>query len=300
MMSKRNIVSVQVGGGKDEVRGKEPQISYDKIEVVKMDFPNFASMVLEEEAADDSQEESDVCARLRELDYFSPVRGMANIRQVFDDKLFAQIYVDEKSMRFVEFCQKNNDGTYSPMIRLPQAGMRMAAQYHFTSKGIAEPAIRSRVAAFIVGACDEYYGKSPFEEEMDIAQILNVLYRVMPKLPIKPEVPMKQGPEEFYRRVLRNIGDLQTMILFPHESYYMFDEDGIEKLAYRMDMKRLELLRQLKKYDFLYLTDSSDGYQTNARFTDKDGKSFTQWVYCIFKLQFFAGIEEKKETVPIC
>ncbi len=58
----------------------------------------------------------------------------------------------------------------------------------------------------------------------------------------------------------------------------------------------------LKKYGFLYLTKSSDGYQTNARSTNSDKTTYTEWVYCIYKFRDLAGMEGKKEkedTMPI-
>lgn len=291
------IVSVEFGDAKRGITETKNKILLENIVVKEAEYPSFASMVLKEESADDIESEDEVYTKLQRLGYFSPARGMANIGQVFDDTLYANVFVDEKGIRYIKFCQKYADGSFSPVIKLPQAGLGIAAQYHFNSKSVTEPAIRSKVASFIVEAYSEYYGKIMSGEELNLKDVLNVLYYTMSKLPVKMDVPKELSAEQFYRQILRHIVDIQAWVIFPHKSYYMLDGEGIEKLAHGMDMSRHELLRQLKKHDFLYLTESSDGYQTNARFTDKDGSSFTQWIYCIYKLKFFAGIEEKKEKV---
>lgn len=280
---------LDVEATKMEIRNILP----DDIEVGEVEAPDFASMVPEEERAIDIEDDAEDYRKLREMDYFSPVRDMVNIRKVFNDRLYAQIYVDSNKMRYIRCCQKYADGTFSPIIQLPQSGMRMAARYHFSSKNIQEPMLRSRVAQFVMNAYDEYYGKFPLDEELDIVEILNVLYSVMPKLPVNAEIPSELSAEDLYRSILQHIGDIQAWALYTHKSYYILDNEGIVKLAREMGMPKIDLLKQLKKYGFLYTQKSSEGYQANARFTAPDGTSFTERVYCIFKLKFFAGIEEK-------
>ena len=68
-------------------------------------------------------------------------------------------------------------------------------------------------------------------------------------------------------------------------------EDHIDTLAEDLNIKKNELLKKLKEYRFLYLTDSSEGYQTCIRFKpcgEFFPKTYTQWCYCILKLDYLA------------
>lgn len=279
-----------------EVLDLSGQMPYEDIQAVKAEFPDFESMLPEEDVAVNVYEEGeeDACAKMKALNYFSPVRGMANIRNIFNDKLYAQVCVDEELNRTVEFCQQYQDGSFSPVIKLPQSEMRIAARAHFEVSEIKESALRNEVAKFVVKAYKDYYGKTPSGEELDIVEVLNVLYYAIPQLPVKNSVPAELSGEALYRMMLLYISDCEFYPAWQKSSYYLLDAEGIEKLAHKMKMKRLELLRQLDKHNFLYRTPSSDGYQTNVRIKEPDGGTSTEWFYCIYKLKFFAGIKEKE------
>ncbi len=303
--NKKTVLSAEIIN--DEV-AQTPQngrnLAVDDIQIVNVELPDFASKVLESERAVDPEGEDEDYKKLDEMGCFSPVRGMVNIKNVLDDALFARLYRNECRRQFIEFCQRYKDGRYSPIMQLPQAGLMMAARYRFLSKGIEEPTIRSRVAQFLLSVWDEYYSKfcGEIDESLDITAVLNVLYAAMPHLRVYEEIPDEMSSAELYRLIEHYAPDLEAWKVLEHASYYMLDEDGINKLACQIGMKRLEMLKLMKKYGFLYLTKSSDGYQTNARFTFSDKTTHTEWVYCIYKLKFLAGIEGKKEkedTMPI-
>ena len=304
-MDSQKIICVEVGGLEPEINGATlpntiNNFSFSDIHIEKVNAPDFNLMVPEEETAVDFMDEA--FDKLREAGYFSPVRGMANIKNVLNDSLFAKIYTDGKGMRYIDFCQRYTSGEYSPIMRLPQADMRMAARYKFLSKQIEDAPIRGRVSRFLLDACDEYNGKFSGEDEecYNVVDILNVLFHSIPKLPIDRAGNSELRAEEFYALIKQHVEDVEAFKLFSHESYYMLDETGIVKLAHVMGMKKTEMLDQMKRHGFLYLTKSSKGYQTNARFKSEDGGSFTEWVYCIYKLEFFAGIKEKaKEDTPL-
>lgn len=291
----QNIIAVEVGNGIGEVLDMSSQMSYEDIEVRKTMCPSFSSLVLKEEKAECTDEEMAAFSKMQELGFFSPIYGMANIRQVFNDRLYAQVYVDEELNRTVEFCQQYRDGNFSPVIKLPQSEMRIAARTHFESKEIKEPALRNEVAKFVVKTHKDYYGKTPCGEELNVLEVLNVLYYVMPQLPVKRAVSKVLDRKAFYRLLMLYVDTYDMYPMCKQKSYYLLDAEGIEQLACKMGMKRLELLRQLDKYNFLYRTESSEGYQTNVRLKGYDGKSFTEWFYCIYKLKFFAGFEEKEQ-----
>lgn len=281
-------------GIKNETR-KDTGLKLEDIQIKKVESVDFAAFVLESEMADDRVEEEDTHRKLRELGCFSPVRGMANIQNILGDAMYARIYRDETKKQYLEFCQKYRDGRYSPIMRLPQAGMLMAARYNFVSKEIAEATIRNRVAKFVMMVCEEYDSKfcGDLEELLNIVDVLNVLFRSMPQLPVYEEESSEIDAAELYRRIEQHAAEFEGWKLYEHSSYYMFDDEGVQKLAHAIGMKKLDMLRQMKKNGFLYLTGSSSHYQTNARFTDHDGESFTEWVYCVYKLGFLAGVVKK-------
>lgn len=279
---------------KNETR-KDTGLKLENIQVKNVESVDFASFVLESEMADDRVEEKDTYRKLRELGCFSPVRGMANIQNILGDVMYARIYRDETKKQYLEFCQKYRDGRYSPVMRLPQAGMLMAARYNFVSKEIAEATIRNRVAKFVMMVCEEYDAKfcGDMEELLNIVDVLNVLFKAMSQLPVYEEESSEIDGAELYRRIEQHASEFEGWKLYEHSSYYMFDEEGIHKLAHAIGMKKLDMLKQMKKNGFLYLTGLSSHYQTNARFMGHDGESFTEWVYCVYKLGFLAGVVKK-------
>ncbi len=299
--NKKTVLSVEmINDGVAQTPQNGRNLAVGDIQIVNVELTDFASKVLESERAVDPEGEEDY-KKLEELGVFSPVRGMVNITNVLDDALFARLYRNECRRQFIEFCQRYKDGRYSPIMQLPQAGLMMAARYRFLSKGIEEPTIRSRVAQFLLSVWDEYYSKfcGGLDESLDITAVLNVLYAAMPHLRVYEEIPDEMSSAELYRLIEHYAPDLEAWKVLEHASYYMLDEDGINKLACQIGMKRLEMLKLMKKYGFLYLTKSSRGYQTNARFTNTDKTTYTNWVYCIFKFQYLAGIAEKKKKEEI-
>lgn len=270
--------------------------AYD-IEIQNVELTDFASKVIETELAVDVDGEEDTYAKLMEMGCFSPVRGMVNIRNVFDGALYARMYRNEIKRQFIEFCQQYKDGRYSPIMQVPQADMMMAARHNFLSKGIEEPIIRNRVAQFLLSMWDEYYAKfnGNAEDSLDIIDILSVLFASMSKLPVYEEEQKEMDAVQLYKLIERYAPDLEAWKVLEHSSYYMLDIEGMDKLAHLIGMNTRELLKLMKKYEFLYLTKSSDGYQANARFTKDNGESFTEWVYCIYKFKNLAGIEKKEQ-----
>ncbi len=300
---KRTVLSAEIINP-DSVT-KTPQngrnLAVGDIQIVNVELPDFASKVIESERAVDPEGEDEDYKRLEEMGVFSPVHGMVNIKNVLDDALFARLYRNELQRQFIEFCQQYKDGRYSPVMQLPQAGMMMAARYRFLSKGIEEPTIKNRVAQFLLSVCEEYYAKfsGEIEEALDVTDVLNVLYAAMPHLPVYKEPPKEMDAKELYRLIELYTPNLEAWKVLEHDSYHILDETGINKLANQIGMGKLEMLKLLKKYGFLYLTKSSRGYQTNARFTNTDKTTYTNWVYCIFKFQYLAGIAEKKKKEEI-
>lgn len=274
---------------------KDELAAADELKLLTPNMPDFSSLVLPEEVADELTGKQDSVTRYRELGFFSPIRGMTNISNRLGGCLNARLSEDEKGQRRIEYVQKYVDGkTYSPIMSLSQASIRIAAKYSFSSKGIEEGKIRNRVSKFLLEAHDDYYGKfrGVLVDELDIADILDVLYEALPHLPINSESLTELEGETFYQLLDNQLKNTSSMSIHNHKSYYALEDGDIETLAGNMGMKKLELLKKMKQYDFLYLTPSSRGYQTNVRVRYASGKSDTVWRYCIYKLSYFADIEE--------
>lgn len=264
------------------------------LELFTPNIPDFKSLVLPDEAADELVGKENSIARYRELNFFSPVRGMVNISNRLDGKIYARINEEEKGRRKIEYIQKYADNSYSPIMSLSQASMRLAAKEDFTSENIRERRIRNKIAGFLLEANEEYYGKfrGVLADELEVTDILNVLYEALPHLPVNSDSVTELPEETFYQLVDTQINNLSSATVFEHKSYYSFGEEEFEALANSMGMKKLELLKKLKQYGFLYLTPSSKGYQTNVRVKTGAGEKSTYWRYCIYKLSYFADIKD--------
>lgn len=235
--------------------------------------------------------EDSAMVEARKLGLFSPVASMANISSSLTDKLFAAICTDEKGRRYFEYCQQYSDGSFSPVMQVAQSDLYMAAMYGFLSQNISERKIRNRVENFLDRSYEDYMGKSTGEELLDVSQILQVLFMARKELPVDRSAVNELSPEDFYKRVMSEATFLTNSQL-PRKSYFALDDQDIAYLAEKLNMKKMEFLRNLKKFNLLYLTESSRGYQTCVRFTDKaeyteSGKdeTYTQWRYCIFRLE---------------
>ena len=271
----------------------------DSLILTTPNMPSFSSLVLPDEIANELVGNQNSTERYKELGFFSPIRGMVNISNRLDGKLYAKLYENENGQRNIEYVQEYVNERYSPKMSLSQAGIRIAAQYGFSSEGIQERKIRSKISNFILEANEDYYGKfrGVKADELDVADILNTLYEALPHLPVISGKPSELEEEDFYQSLDFHIKELPYLHTREHKSYYPLEEEEIETLAGKMDMKKLELLKKLKQYDFLYLVSSSKGYQTNVRIKFPDGKTYTEWRYCIYKLSYFADIEEVTESL---
>lgn len=248
---------------------------------------NLALEVPEDERAEAG--EADELEEVRKLGVFEPTVGMANILDVLDNKVYARIYVDSDKVRYIEFCEQYSDGSFSPKMRAEQSSMLLAEKYNFIAKDVPEASLRNRISKFIFKMTEEYLGKyNGLDEALDIVEVLNVLLKVRGSLPVYETAPKELEPEQFYHQVMQTIKDNHLFWLDDHKAYYTLDDGQIRMVEKELSMKPNTLLPKLKNYGFLYLTDSCKGYQTNVRFKGADGESFTQWMYCIYKLEYFA------------
>lgn len=263
--------------------------------VVKV-LDNLALGVPEDERAEAG--EADEFESVRELDCFSPSVGMANISGVLCNKIYARNYVTPDGTRYIQFCEQYSDGRFSPKMMVAQSNMLLAAKYNFIVKNIPIPSLKNKISKFILAVTEEYLGKNSGPDEvLDIVDILKILLEVRTSLPVHEDTPKEPNPEQFYYQVIQIIEDEHLYHLDDHKAYYTLDDSQITSLEKKLGMKHNTLLPKLKSLGFLYLTESCKGYQTNVRFKAvANGKSFTAWVYCIYKLPYFA---KKKETEKV-
>ena len=233
--------------------------------------------------------------KIRNLGFFSPTKHMMRINNALGGMFSARLYEDEKGQRYVEYIQQYHDGSFSPVMRVPQSCILMAVRYKFVLENIEESRFRNMMKKYISEAMNDYYGKfrGSSEDDMDIKDILNTFCMVIEDLPVISDMKVEMTAEEFYWNVVNNVHQLMAAVTFDnYKAYYPLDEENIGELASMMGMKKLELLKKLKHLGFLYLTPSSKGYQTNVRIKHPNGSTDTQWMYCIYKFSYFAGIKE--------
>lgn len=138
-----------IGSGIEIINNCSPlEASGDGNGAVVVNTPSYASLVPEEEQADDTALSSEYAEALVQ-GVFSPASGMAQIQNALDGKLYAAISVDEKGDRTIEFCQKYDSGEYSPKVTVPLADLRFAAMYNFIPEGIPVPRMKARLAKFL-------------------------------------------------------------------------------------------------------------------------------------------------------
>lgn len=247
---------------------------------------NLALEVPEDERAEAG--EADELEEVRKLGVFEPTVGMANILDVLDNKVYARIYVDSDKVRYIEFCEQYSDGSFSPKMRAEQSSMLLAEKYNFIAKDVPEASLRNRISKFIFKMTEEYLGKyNGLDEALDIVEVLNVLLKVRGSLPVYETAPKELEPEQFYHQVIQTIKDQAFASPNIHKAYYTLNYEEVTIVEKELGMKRGTLLPKLKEYGFLYLTESCKGYQTNVRFNWGKGDSSTEWMYCIYKLEYF-------------
>lgn len=103
---------------------------------------------------------------------------------------------------------------------------------------------------------------------------------------------------EFYNRVRELAKSCQSQMIDNFKSYYALTDEDITYIAGEFKQNRLSFLRELKEYNLLYLTNSSNGYQVNVR-CRYGNETTTEWRYCILKLSHLTGEDDEPEGVDL-
>ena len=221
----------------------------------------------------------------------SPIlHDMANLQGILNNSLYAGIRENHTGERMIAFCQRYRSGTLSPTISIPQADIY---EYQECCSGNSKEASK-----IIKKMRREYLNKfSGYpDERLDTREIMHALYTTACALPKQDDNSARLERKEFYNDVVEVAKAIPTQILYDYKAYYPLEECDIVSIAMAMKMHKVQLLRKLRSYGLLYLEPSSSGYQSNVRIKDHNGSSHTEWRYCIFKVEYLAGITTNSST----
>lgn len=247
----------------------------------------------EDDMAVGSKKEAERMKAVLDLLSQSSAYGTVNIQNALGDRIYAGVTTDEKGIRTIEFYQLYNDGSFSSKVEILQSDLMTTQMCHLSNSTNA--CLKKKVQNIELKISNEYLGKFRGEPEeiLDINAILFTLFTVLPSLPEQTENHARLMKQDFYHCLREQIRS--TYISDEHKSYYALTDENIIEMAKSMKMSRTAFLDRLLEYGFLYLTSSSQGYQTNVKESYPDGTPYTVWKYCIYKLPFLAGIDEDSD-----
>lgn len=239
--------------------------------------------VPENEKAVESGENTDRMKQFWGDTSLPPVWNMANIQGVMEDRIFAGIRENDGGIRSIEFVQRYSNGSFSPKMKISQADIMMS-----------QIKTGKKIARFEEKVTNEYLGKFRGDprEILDIREIIKTLFIALPALPMQSDDYAEFKRRQFYFDVMEIVSTSPCRICDDNRAYYPLIEEEILDIAQNLKMTKLDLLRKLRDYGFLYLTNSSTGYQTNIRCTYPDKSTYTTWRYCLYKINYFTGMDE--------
>lgn len=264
-----------------------------------------ASIPEDEQAVDDGEQEDELStaiAQAEERGCFSAANGMAQITNVLDGRLYAAIYVDAKGKQNIAFCERYDNGKFSPKMQISKGELRLLGSCNMDPKLISVSKLKKIATDVITQLTMDYFNKfSGGRAPMNLTDILQALAMVLNNLPVYRDVTEEELAMQFYREVvhcLETTGMLKiNKWIYNHRAYYALDDESLEILAEAMKMKSDELEKKLKQYSLLYRTGKAAGYKTRVRINRAEGESeeyikkwnitgpSLEWCYCIYKVQ---------------
>lgn len=227
----------------------------------------------------------------RAAGFFSAAVGMAQITNRLNGVIHAAVHVDAKGERTVQFCERYPDGRFSPKVTVKQSILLLASINNFAPDAIPASGLKKKISKFVADTAESYLGTySDDGIPLNPIEILKALASARNSLPVVQDGIEVLPAEKLYiqiETIMRSwIYNPLTEPKGP-KSYAILADFQIESLAKSLGMKENALLRLLKEYHFLYLTESSVGYQTRVRFgKDENGKDVLDWCYCLFKTDY--------------
>lgn len=260
----------------------------------------MAYLIDEDERALDNESVNTIQNALMKIDQ-SPILGMGNIQNILGGRLYGLIYENSKGFRFIDFCQRYHNGAFSPRMRVSQDGLMTTAMYEMNSQ-IGQPSngVKRKISQFKSEMHKEYLGKfrGNVMEIIPVDEIVKGLATALPLLPVISDDERILMRIEFYNRVRELAKSCQSQMIDNFKSYYALTDEDITYIAGEFKQNRLSFLRELKEYNLLYLTNSSNGYQVNVR-CRYGNETTTEWRYCILKLSHLTGEDDEPEGVDL-
>lgn len=231
---------------------------------------------------------------------FTPAVGMKGFVTNTGHIIFAKRCIKSKTDKVIIYCQQYSNGNFSDVMEVNMADLFLASTYHFTTQttsGDNNATMKRKVSSFLLEVSQNYYNSLEYpRENIKVISLLNLLIRECENMPIEYRVSILEQPEKLYWRMVQIIKNKSLNIVDEHDSYYTLWKDQIHTIAEELQVKPTKLLKKLKEYQFLYLTESSEGYQTCVRIKPDNEfqTSPTEWCYCILKLEYLAKIRQQR------
>ena len=241
--------------------------------------------------------------------YFSPVSGMKGFITDTEHKIFAKIFIDLHGERFLEYMQQYRSGDFSACMKIAQSDLMVVAMYGFTTNkeketGENTASLKNKARKILLKIAEDYYSKLLYlEEGLNIEAVLNLLVRQYKTLPVETETaPLLERPSDLYAKIIETIKENWPEGCFEQNAYYALDNSDIDSLEYFLDIPKKTLIAKMAEYNFLYLAESSKGYQTNVRFKASEKhpdffpKPYTKWCYCLWNFEYIAKTDAQKRA----
>lgn len=291
-MVSEDLIPIDEQATTDAISTGSEDLAQDFVPVLSLHENPLETLVPKDEQGLCTDNEEDTFFEAERQGYISPVAGMARIENALDGLIYACVRVNDKGDRTIVFCQQYGDGSFSPRIRVEQSDLLLYAMSFRTG----DKSLIAKANAILSKAYKDYFGKFSGDIILDMADILRVLVKAVGKLPVYHDtINIMDNPSMLYREIIKLIQGKDQTFTLPYgecverKSYYCLLEEHIDALAQHLRVKRMALLKKLDEYHFLYLTPSSQGYQTKVRFPASDGNpSNIEWTYCLYKLDYFA------------
>lgn len=195
--------------------------------------------------------------------------------------IYAYIEEDEEANRKICFCQQYGNGMFSRTLTISQADVVTIIMAGDASDIFAQSQAKKICVNFRLKYGGSFCGTRA--EFMSIRDIAEMIAGELQNIPVYRDDLTEVERVEFYQRLIRIIKGMTSQMLNDHRAYYPLSTEDLEYIARNLSMTKVKLLKSLKKYDFLYLSSSSKGYQTNVRLNGTGKESFTTWRYCVIR-----------------
>lgn len=273
----------------EDEKAVDSELACEDKEIELAVFNPINPVISEEDLGVELEEDTNELEEANKKGFFSPVIGMAQLVGILGGRYFAQICIDENGNRRIEIRQEYETGGYSPKIIIRQSDFLRAV--NFRDQNTNKKA-KKAVEDFLFRLSNECLDKFDGSMVLDVKEILKALKMCYRELPVYQDFGTEQTPKEFYEGFMRVMKEMQCwddeIALCGHKAYYPIRNDDMEYIASQLEMTKNEFVRKLAKYNFLYLTPSSRGYQTNVRIT-VNGDTYTEHRYCILRVNYLAS-----------